>query len=478
MIPLQFEDNRYGRSVKHPLDLRVLGVSGGSGLNGLDYALVHYHQNAPTAPLQVELLQYSEIAIPPAVRNPIIDLLHKVPRKPSTILRLNALLGHMFSSGIISFCRRHNIVPTSIDLVGTHAPNLQRLHVPQVDDANTQSLGWNAAITAETGVTTVSNFLILDCGVARPHVPPIAFVDRLLLRHPTKFRACLNIQEMASISFISAFADGDSHSIISHSCGPGSLLIDYAVQYCTSNSHHEDYNGEFGSKGQVNEEVVHRFLMANDYMRTTPPENMAQEMFGDHEAQRLINQCICLNMSDADIIATVTRITTENILKQYLRLLHRFFPSGQEVAELFICGPSAKNMNIVEHLEAKLPESVITKPLEDVGIPGDAKESFCCAHLALEAVLGTAIQLDSTLSARAPVHSKEDAVSGRIVHGTNWEDIMVRIYQFSGGEPLHITKDVRVARKLDTVILSRESSMTTEGSGARDAWKDSLKQNT
>ena len=45
------------RSAKHALDLKVLGVCSGSGLDKFDHALVHYSQDAPNAPLRVELLQ-------------------------------------------------------------------------------------------------------------------------------------------------------------------------------------------------------------------------------------------------------------------------------------------------------------------------------------------------------------------------------------------------------------------------------------
>jgi hypothetical protein len=60
-------------------------------------------------------------------------------------------------------------------------------------------------------------------------------------------------------------------------------------------------------------------------------------MFGDHEAQQLIDECLYSNMSEIDTLATVTRITAQNILKQYRRLLQLFFQPDQQVDELFIC---------------------------------------------------------------------------------------------------------------------------------------------
>ncbi|KAF1843861.1 uncharacterized protein K460DRAFT_378909 [Cucurbitaria berberidis CBS 394.84] len=436
-------------SAQHALDLRILGVCGGSGLNELNYALVHYRQDAPNAPLRVEMLQHCKIPIPSMVRNPILDLLREVPRKPSVILRLNALLGHMFSKGIQSFCQRYSHLPTSIHLVGTYAPDLRRLGLPETDNTNSHLLGWNTVVTAETGITAVSDFSVTEFGLTRPSIPPIAFVDRLLLRHPTKFRVCLDIEELANISFIPGLVDYASHPTISRDCGPGSLLIDYAMRYCTSNDQSEDYNGKFGSEGQVNQVVVDRFLRTHDYFYTAPPLSMAREMFGDHEAQRLIDECIYLNMSNADIIATTTRITAQNMLKQYLRLLQLCFPLGQKVDELFICGPSARNMNLIDYLEKELPESVVTKPLDDLGIPGDANEAVCCAHLALEAVLGQA-----TTSVTTP-SSPGDALQGKIVHGTNWEELLKHISLFSEGELLHVTKDVRVAWNHETTIKGR-----------------------
>jgi 1,6-anhydro-N-acetylmuramate kinase len=70
---------------------------------------------------------------------------------------------------------------------------------------------------------------------------------------------------------------------------------------------------------------------------------MAAEMFGDHEAQHLIDECLALKLCGADMIATITRITAHNILKQYRRALEELFPPDQRVDELFICGRGARN---------------------------------------------------------------------------------------------------------------------------------------
>jgi 1,6-anhydro-N-acetylmuramate kinase len=354
------------------------------------------------------------------------------------------LLGKMFAVGIKIFCHIHKVVGTSIDFIGTHAPTLlKQYRYVGTETANNHPLAWTSFVRAEIGLTVVSGFSIVENGSVTPHVSPVAFVDKVLLRHRNKFRACLNINDLVNISFIPPFTDTSSRATVARDCGPGSLLIDYAMRYCTSNGQTQDHNGTYAANGTVNENIVTRFLDTKDYLRVAPPLHIAREMFGDHEAQRLVDECLFSNMQEADIVATITRITAQNILKQYRRLLELNFPAGQEVDEMFVCGPSAENSNIVDFLEAELPENVITRPLGDIGIPGDANQAVCYAHLALEVVLGEAsVALDPAL--RTEEAALEDAVRGRIVRGERWEQVVERIQQFGGGEQLGISKDVRV----------------------------------
>ncbi|KAF1946678.1 hypothetical protein EJ02DRAFT_393759 [Clathrospora elynae] len=439
-------------NIRNALDVKILGVSCGSGLDHLNCAFVRYRQASPGTALSLELCQDGSVPTSPIVRNQILTSLREVHRKPPAVTRLNALLGYMFSTGIKNFCQSHDIALASIDLVGTHTSGLGRFGPSEADDLETYSFGWNTNITAETGLSTFFDFTLFEGGIARPHISPVAFVNRLFLRHPTKFRACLDIGELANLSFIPPLADEDTRGTRCRDCGPGSLFIDYAMRYCTSNDQNEDHDGTFATLGKVNEAIVTQFLKKYNYLRTLPSLSMAREMFGDHEAQRLIDECLFQRMSGADTVATVTRITAENILRQYRKLLELCFPAGQVVEELFISGPSARNANIVGYLEAELPESVLTKPLADIGIPGEANEAVCYAHLALEAVLEQATRSAPAPSTPTPSRSDEDAVRGRFVRGRDWESLLVRLQRFSDGTPLQLTKDVRVAGGLETAI--------------------------
>jgi 1,6-anhydro-N-acetylmuramate kinase len=369
---------------------------------------------------------------------------------PAFTARLNMLLGQMFSSGIKFFCQNYGMELTELDLVGTHLPILIRPSSYMTKSAEAHSTAWTAIIASETGLTVISDFSIVGRATVTSRISPVAFVDSLLLKHPHKFRACLDIDELANISFITPYIEKSTQTTVSRNCGPGSLFIDYAMRYCTSNDQEEDHDGQYVANGRINQDIIDRFLRSHDYLRASPPLDMAREMFGDHDAQHLIDEGLYAKMSKADIVATITRATAGSILNHYRRLLALSFPNGQ-MNEIFICGPSASNPHLIDFLEAELPSTVITKPLDDIGIPGHANHAFCYAHLALEAVLGQATYV--------PDRSKPppaEVVRGRVVPGQNWEQLVTGVKRFSKGTSLKINKNLRVVGSLEAAVRGLE----------------------
>lgn len=397
--------------------------------------------------------QFDQIPVPASVKDSVASYLRGGRSRSHPAPQLDELLGRLFSGGIKAFCHKHDLEPTSIDLVGTHSEALRHLAAQaNVNGAREHPLHWNSSVAAETGISTVFDYTIIERAAIRPHIHPTTYVDRVFLRHPTKFRVCLSIDEIANLSFIPPHADDGARATISRDCGPGSLFIDYAMRYCTSNHQSEDNDGNAGAMGKINQSIIDQFLDSRDYLRQMPSMSIANEMFGDHEAQQLIDECLHNNMSEADTIATITRATAQNILNQYNRLLALFFPPGQQVDEIFICGPSARNTNIIDYLESELPESVITKPLHDIGIPGDAHEAVCYAHLALEAVLSQATQAAESPLAPSSAYPNADAVRARVAPGRRWSELLSQVLDFSGGRQIHVATDVRIVGSLEAAV--------------------------
>lgn len=466
-------NQRKERSASDNLRVTVLGVCTGTGLGHLDCALVRFGRLDPSEPLRVELqqvnthcdfvaltytassfcLQFDQIAVPSSVKDHLASYLRSGQRISSTEPPLDELLGQLFAYGVKTFCHNNAVDIASIDLAGTYSKTLRHLATQtNVNGAQEHPLHWNSIVSAETGVSTVFDFTIIERGVNRSHIQPTAYVDRVFLRHPNKFRACLDIGELVRLIFIPPHSNNGTRASISSDVGPGSLLIDYATRYCTSNNVSEDREGRLGATGEVNQTIVDRFLATHDYLRQMPSLSIATEMFGNHEAQHLVDECVYSNLSEADTMATVTRVTAENIMKQYSRLLQHFFPEGQTVDEIFICGSSAHNSNIIDFLEASLPQNVITRPVSDIGIPNDAYEAVGYAYLALEAVLSQATQTNDTGTTQSSAYTDGDSVGARVVAGRGWTELLSHILAFSDGREIPVAKHVRVTGSLETAV--------------------------
>jgi 1,6-anhydro-N-acetylmuramate kinase len=97
------------------------------------------------------------------------------------------------------------------------------------------------------------------------------------------------------------------------------MFIDAAMRHYTDGEMEYDRDGQWGKQGAVNQEIVDSFLDSNYYCNLTPPKTTGREDFGDNEAFDIIKRCEELGMSKYDTLATITRISAQNIVKQVSR---------------------------------------------------------------------------------------------------------------------------------------------------------------
>ncbi|PVH91745.1 hypothetical protein DM02DRAFT_320139 [Periconia macrospinosa] len=432
------------------LALTILAMCCGASLSAISCAILRYQQDSPKEPLRMQFIKYDEVVVPHQVRSSIFNLLRTHPSHNHAEAVVHSVLGHMFSTASKCFRGNHKIPLESIDLIASQANSIPASTIPSAPATPSRTDpaldSWTAVIAEETGITTttcvVETRRPVNTGNPSAGVP----LDSLLLRHPTKFRACLTINDVLNITIVPPSQSENNMVPPSTICGPGTMLINYAMRYVTCNQLEHDHDGSYGAQGRVDSKIVDRFLSAHDYMGRVPPMEMAMVMFGQHEAQGLIDECLFLGLSEHDTIATITRVTAENMVRQYRRLMAAFCPA-HTFDEIFICGPGARNTNILDYLKEVLPEHIVTRPLDDVGIPGDAKDAVCCAQLGLETLLLHASLQDGPL-----FEDQRHTAPGRVARGRNWAALREQVLRFCEGKKVPPVQRVVIEREANSEL--------------------------
>lgn len=205
------------------------------------------------------------------------------------------------------------------------------------------------------------------------------------------------------------------------------MFIDNAMRYFTDGTMEYDKDGEWSARGTVHQAIVDKFLDTHKYCNHKPPKTTGRETFGDNEGQAIIDDCLAAGCNKYDTLATITRITAQNMVKQYRQFLPSFNIDVDKISEIYMCGGGARNPSIIRYLKEQLPLAKI-RALDETGVPSDAKEAVSFAQQGLEAVLGRA--------ALVPINSDSlmpNTISGKIAPGLRWREVMRDAMAFGEG---------------------------------------------
>jgi anhydro-N-acetylmuramic acid kinase len=382
----------------YPL-LKVIGLMSGTSTDGLDISYVEiYNSNDKfnIKPIFFKSYPYSK-----ELKNDILKNIDISQAKLNDISDFNFKLGHYFADRVLDFIREFDI--KEIDLIGSHGHTFYH-SIKDGKAISTLQLGEPSVIAQKTGITTVADFRTADLAVNGEGAPLVPFFDKCFFYD--KNIVLQNIGGISNSGYI--LENGD---ILAFDNGPGNMIIDSAMKIITNGDKDYDNNGEVASKGNLNNDLL-SILLDNSYFDLKPPKSTGRELFGEHYSKNIFDKAKSLNISNEDIIATLTYFVAKSISDSY----KNFLP--QIPKKVIISGGGAKNESIKNFLKEFLPYSKI-QTTNDYGLNSDAKESIAFALFAYCTVFGITNNLTSATGA------DKNVVMGKICPSSNYKRIIL-----------------------------------------------------
>ncbi len=387
--------------------MRIVGIMSGTSADGLDIALCDVYDN--DSQLKAEVIVGQTIPYDDTMRQRIIAACNPQNSQTPHISALHTDLGHFIGEQVRQFLTTHQ---ETADLIASHGQTIW--HDVDASGAvrSTLQIGSAAHIAESTSITTISDFRSRDVAAGGQGAPLTAYIDYLLLRHPTRWRAIQNIGGMANVTILpplSAAVD----SLLAFDTGAGNVLIDSAMAFITDGEQHYDKDGAFAASGRVDMTWLET-LLDHDYYHRPPPKTTGRELFSPELAHRIVDEGRARSLSDADIMATITAMTARSIAYAYTQHV------PQQIDEIIIGGGGVHNptlMKMIHDFCAPIP--VMTH--DDLGLSSDYKESLVFA------VLGFLTWHHRVGTSREQTGARHPSILGNITPANNYLSLLTAL---------------------------------------------------
>jgi anhydro-N-acetylmuramic acid kinase len=363
----------------------ILGLMSGTSLDGLDLALCKFRgQGLQT---EMELLHFTTYPYSDSFRLKLQEVFAKDAVKLSKVCMLNARLATVHAKMIMTTLHQWKVEPEEVDCIASHGQTIyhapKRLHMKPHFANSTLQIGDGDHIAFNTGIITLSDFRQKHIAANGEGAPLAVYGDYLLFSNPTENRILLNIGGVANYTFLPASLDAED--VFATDSGPGNLLIDTAVKTYLPPMLFDD-EGSIAAEGEINQELLHT-LKNHPFFIQSIPKTTGAELFNLHFFQEAQKNSNTLMLNTRDLIATLTRFTSETIAESIRANIPKNSP-----CDVYLSGGGAKNTTMMNWLQDLLPEYSF-HGFRQLGISPDAKEAVLFALLANETLVGNGIHL-------------------------------------------------------------------------------------
>jgi anhydro-N-acetylmuramic acid kinase len=296
------------------------------------------------------------------MRQRILNACQPETSRVDELCQLNFDLAKTFVETIQTLIDQSGVSVSEIDLIGSHGQSVWHNVLADGSVSATLQIVEASVIAERLGVTTISNFRTRDVAAGGQGAPLTGYVDWLLLRHETRWRAVQNIGGMGNVTLLPPLTVADREPL-AFDTGPGNALIDMAVVKLTDNAQTYDIGGALARQGRIDEEWL-EMLLSHPYYHRQPPKTTGRELFGTDMAYKLVNEGLNRGLTPAEIVATVTTLTAQSIADAYRNFI------DVKIDEIILGGGGRHNAALVGLLSELLaPVPVMTH--EVIGIDCD-----------------------------------------------------------------------------------------------------------
>lgn len=357
---------------------RVIGLISGTSVDGIDAALVEI--SGLETDLKVQLVAGATYPYPETLRSQILAVCGGAALSMADLAALDDAIASQFAQAALAIQMGH----PPAELIGSHGQTVYHRPpqtIPASIDTLTTSLGYSlqlgrgAAIAQLTGIPTVSNFRVADLAAGGEGAPLVPRVDAYLLSHPTHTRCVQNLGGIGNLAYLPARSQPNwEEKVRGWDTGPGNVLLDLAVSQLSHGAQTYDADGAWAATGTPCLPLVEEWLQ-HDFFHQPPPKSTGRELFGVEYLHQCLADAASYNLSDADVLATLTELTVGSIVHSY----RTFLPQLPD--EVLLCGGGSRNRYLKQRLQSQLPQvSILTT--DEAGLNADFKEAIAFAVLA------------------------------------------------------------------------------------------------
>lgn len=372
--------------------MRVAGIMSGTSLDGIDVAIVEIQLDEDARTVQT-IATYSQ-AYDESLRRALLAVSNR-DTHTREIARLHFLLPHLYAEAVAACCRRENIDPKSIALIGCHGQTIYHEGIPAAYHgrkiASTLQIGDGSVLAELAGAPVVSDFRPRDIAAGGQGAPLVPYVDYLLFAHETIGRVLLNIGGIANITVLKAGCGPED--VLAFDTGPGNMVMDQLAAHYSGGTRRHDEGGKMAAAGSVDPDLL-QALLDDDFYRRKPPKSAGREQYGPEFVQRLLSR----GLSPEDTMATACALTAATIAEG----VYAFGGGEEDIEEVLASGGGVHNPALLRYLRAELADMEVVSTAEH-GMDPDFKEAIAFAILAHETIEGRPSNLPKATGARHPV---------------------------------------------------------------------------